>query len=231
MKKTNIFLLFATIATGTSFSCTAKDWHNEPLTKIEKAAENGNKEAQETLAWAYYAEMFNPTTGEYIHKDYEKAAYWCNKLVRQPNAKYEQELGYIYLNEINGDKKFRKDLKQSAYWFEQSATHGDLDSQYIIGRIYINGEGVPKNLNKAFEWFKKSAKQGHGDAIYALSTFYFDGVVVERDYIKSMALAMIAKKHKVSTVTWADEIIIKSLSNLDLNEQAKARSLKLNDII
>jgi TPR repeat protein len=101
----------------------------------------------------------------------------------------------------------------------------------MIGKLYVDGSGVQKNIKKAFEWFKKSAQQGSGDAIYALSTFYFDGSGVERDYIKSMALALIAKRNGVSSPQWADDIIVKSSAHLSIDEQNRAQLLTLNDII
>jgi uncharacterized protein len=228
MKKIKFFLVCVAVTAGIPFSSIAKDWSKEPLIKLEQAAKNGDAEAQHTLGRYYEIGLFNPSTGIDFSVDYTKAVFWYKKALKKPNAQYEEELAYIY---FDGNKNFKRDLKQSAHWFEESARHGDINSQYMIGKLYTDGSGVPKNIKKAFEWFKKSAQQGSADAIYALSTFYFDGDGVERDYIKAMALALIAKKNGVSTPQWADDIIMKSSEHLSIDEQNRAQSLTLNDII
>ena len=34
----------------------------------------------------------------------------------------------------------------------------------ILGKLYRDGDGVPKDKEKAAEWFRKAADQGHKEA-------------------------------------------------------------------
>lgn len=34
-------------------------------------------------------------------------------------------------------------------------------AQCVIGKAYLNGEGVPKDLTKALQWFRKAAEAGN----------------------------------------------------------------------
>jgi hypothetical protein len=47
--------------------------------------------------------------------------------------------------------------------------------------MYVNGEGVEKDMNQAVELFKKAAEQGHVDAQNNLGAMYFTGEGVNRD--------------------------------------------------
>lgn len=55
------------------------------------------------------------------------------------------------------------------------AGKGDKDSQFKLGDIYINGEGVPINYSEAMHWYKKAALQGHADAQFSVGLMYDKG--------------------------------------------------------
>lgn len=52
------------------------------------------------------------------------------------------------------------------------AESGDASSQYYVGLMISNGQGVPKDEALAFQWFEKSAKQGYAKAQNALGEMY-----------------------------------------------------------
>jgi uncharacterized protein len=41
-----------------------------------------------------------------------------------------------------------------------AAQKGDANSQYNLGVMYTNGQGVKKNLSQAKEWFQKACENG-----------------------------------------------------------------------
>ncbi len=61
---------------------------------------------------------------------------------------------------------------------------GDALAQSYLGRMYLNGQGVPKNDSQAVDWFRKAAKQGDPGAMSYLGKMYYTGdiVEVEQDY-------------------------------------------------
>jgi hypothetical protein len=50
-----------------------------------------------------------------------------------------------------------------------AAEQGDAQTQYSLSLMYIQGQGVPLDLNMAMKWLDKAAKQGHEEAQYLLN--------------------------------------------------------------
>ena len=68
------------------------------------------------------------------------------------------------------------------------AEQGDLISQYNLGYMYRNGEGVTYDYAKAAEWYKKAADRGHRKAQYNLGMMYYQGKYITQDYEKAFDL-------------------------------------------
>ena len=76
----------------------------------------------------------------------------------------------------NGD--FITALKE----FNHLAEEGHALSQYYLGRIYFNGEGVPKDTLEGIKWYKLSAeKTGNSILEYTLGEIYHLGIGVLYD--------------------------------------------------
>jgi len=63
----------------------------------------------------------------------------------------------------------------------KAAEKGLAYSQYVLGGIYYNGEGVPQDYAEAVKWFRKDAKQGEVYAQYNLGWMYGTGTGVPQD--------------------------------------------------
>ena len=61
------------------------------------------------------------------------------------------------------------------------AEAGDELSQYMVGIMYKNGQGVNQDYKKAFDWVSKSANQGYYFAQHKLTEFYELGIGVLKD--------------------------------------------------
>ncbi|WP_201587263.1 tetratricopeptide repeat protein [Psychrobacter sp. HII-4] len=68
---------------------------------------------------------------------------------------------------------------------ETMALQGNVQAQYDIGAIYLEGKIVEKDYDKALKWLLKAANQGHPLAQYNLGWVYEDGMGVPQDYNKS----------------------------------------------
>ena len=66
-----------------------------------------------------------------------------------------------------------------------SGVDSDAVTQFFIGLIYDNGEGVPENNAEAMKWFRKAAEQGHADAQSYLGLMYTEYTGVPEDYVKT----------------------------------------------
>ncbi|MGV6826720.1 MAG: SH3 domain-containing protein [bacterium] len=61
------------------------------------------------------------------------------------------------------------------------ALRGDAKSQYNLGWLYANGNGMNVDPGKALDWWQKAANQGHQDAQFAVGMAYITGEGVKSD--------------------------------------------------
>jgi TPR repeat protein len=66
------------------------------------------------------------------------------------------------------------------------AEAGNIDAQYILGLMNLNGEGIPQDYAKAIKWLHRAAKAGNADAQFSLANMYRKGKGVEQDHAKAI---------------------------------------------
>lgn len=59
------------------------------------------------------------------------------------------------------------DYAAAANAFLGPARLGDAESQYMLGRLYALGDGVPQDFVQSWLWFDRAARQGHAPAAQA----------------------------------------------------------------
>ncbi|MGX8710373.1 MAG: MobP3 family relaxase [bacterium] len=64
---------------------------------------------------------------------------------------------------------------------QKLAAQGNLFAQYRLGKLYLLGEDVPKDVDAALRWLTASAEQGNQYAQYALGKLYLAGRDIPRD--------------------------------------------------
>lgn len=74
------------------------------------------------------------------------------------------------------------------------AIKGSAEAQYIISRMYLFGEGFPKDQCASAIWVEKAARQGHAYAAVAMSFAYQGAGGIIRD--NEMAYRWMAYGHK-----------------------------------
>jgi len=92
--------------------------------------------------------------------------------------------GSVYGDDFQDGKDAydRKDYKEAFKFFSLSAEKGDADTQYVMGEMYWQGQGVPQDYKEALKWYRLSAEQGNADAQFRLGTIYYEGLEVPKDY-------------------------------------------------
>lgn len=80
--------------------------------------------------------------------------------------------------DFNGDLRDASRLVELA---SKSAEQGHAEGQYLLGTLYMQGKGVPKNEAMAAEWFQKGALQGHAESQWLLGLLYDQGRGVPED--------------------------------------------------
>jgi TPR repeat protein len=61
-------------------------------------------------------------------------------------------------------KKLPQNYAKAVKWYEKAATSGDAASQYTVGLMYEEGQGVKMNKIIAFKYLLEAAKSSHKEA-------------------------------------------------------------------
>ena len=75
----------------------------------------------------------------------------------------------------------RKDYSTVYRIASEFAKKGDKAGQYILGELYMQGQGVQKNAWTAGQWYKKAAAQNHPSAMFSLGSIYVTGVGAKKN--------------------------------------------------
>jgi len=131
---------------------------------------------------------------------------------------------------------------QAYQTFFKLAKSGDIQSQTLLGEMYLDGIGTEMDVKKAFYWISKASNNGDSDAQYLLGFMYENGIKVavntpravtlyqkaakQGDILSQYSLAMIykegkggVKKDMVKAYKWLSKV---QVSKKDLEYQARA---------
>ena len=79
--------------------------------------------------------------------------------------------------------------------FTEAANGGITVAKYKLGKMFLNGDGVEKDIVKAVEWLKQAALEENEFAEYALGRLYLQGEEVEKDTVAAEDYLLKAVKH------------------------------------
>lgn len=97
----------------------------------------------------------------------------------------EEELVQKGLSEL---KKDDGDKEMATYYFRKSAKNGYPKGEYLIGKAYYEGNGIPHSWKHAIKWLTLSAEHGNSEAMYWLGRIYHYGIGGERNSMKALEL-------------------------------------------
>jgi TPR repeat protein len=174
------------------------------LPALEYAATRGVLGAQVKLARAYAA-------GRDVPKDDAKAFSYFQQIADQqadispssPIAKYAAEafvaLGQYYLDGIPA-MPLAPNPSYAADLFRHAASYfGDAEAQYRLARLYMNGDGVEKNVGLAVNWLATAAKKQHAASQATLGEILWRGQDVRQRQARGLALIMLAHANAVAS--------------------------------
>jgi len=72
-------------------------------------------------------------------------------------------------------------------YFVKSAKKGFAPAQYNLGVMYLNGQGVEKDIQKAISYFMLASDLGYVNAQVQLGNLYFNGEEVPKDLDKALS--------------------------------------------
>ena len=72
-------------------------------------------------------------------------------------------------------------MSEAVPWYEKAAAQGNSCAAYRLGKLYLEGKDVPKDVPQAVVFLTESAQQGNQYAQYALGKLYLTGQDVKQD--------------------------------------------------
>lgn len=86
-------------------------------------------------------------------------------------------------DECTSDSNFEigRKLKEVENWRDQLGTDADDTARYNLGLAYLNGEGVPSNLEKGARYVLEAADNGYVPAQYLLGKLFIEGKGIEKN--------------------------------------------------
>uniref|UniRef100_A0A8D0BU80 LRP2-binding protein n=1 Tax=Salvator merianae TaxID=96440 RepID=A0A8D0BU80_SALMN len=83
------------------------------------------------------------------------------------SIKAQTALGMLY------SARHPKDLKKAFFWHSEACGNGSIESQGILGLMYLYGHGVPQNLKAALECLNQASDRGNVYAKGHLVEYYY----------------------------------------------------------
>ncbi|HWP67695.1 MAG TPA: tetratricopeptide repeat protein [Rectinemataceae bacterium] len=201
-KNIAMFFFFAAVLTA-AFALPTK----EELKALIASAEKGNADAQCNLGVIYF-------TGEGAPQNIPEAIRLFTAAAERKNLDAQRNLGWIYRH-----TEGYLDPKKAAKFYDMAARQGDAESQYLLGLMYKEGEGLAKNDKEAVLWLGKAAAQKYPEAQSALGDMYEKGRGVAKDKIEALKWYIVAKKSGDSI---ADMFIDSIKSGMSASQIAEA---------
>lgn len=153
---------------------------------IKIAAKKGNANGEYTMSLEEEHDMdkrFQLITSA-ARKGHKKAQYILGEIYWQGNVLPSPLFSGLLRS--TGGKSIPTDVNKALFWFNKSAQQGFVDSEYMLGLLYLNGNCVEKKEQKGIHFLELSAKQGRTDAFFELGRVYAYGKGVQADGEKAI---------------------------------------------
>lgn len=148
---------------------------------LETAAKNGDGKSQHMLSDLYHK-------GYCVPQDDARALQWARKAADSGYAPAYFDVGYFLVRGIGTEKN----PPAAVRWLEKaSATR--IEANYLLARIYWEGEGVTQNYQKAHEYALRGARLGDPPAQALTAIFKAQRVFQVYDPFDAYRWALIAK--------------------------------------
>ena len=123
-----------------------------------------------------------------------------------------------------------EDPVRAANLFRHAASYfGDADAQYQLARLYLDGEGVEKNVGLAINWLATAAKKQHAEAQATLGELLWRGSDdVRQRRARGLALIMLAHENAKASgkePKWIEELYVETQGATNAAMRKEAQNL------
>lgn len=148
---------------------------------LRRSGAQGNLEAQYALGRIYH--QGKPK----VPVDLKEAEIWYKKAAVQGDKQAIKQLDILHaMPAYQLESPPSIDEKWEIDWLEKTASYGDAQSQYELGRLYQDGIKIPMNYSKALAWYYQAAQKDHLEAMCALGYLYLEGKGTEANIEKAL---------------------------------------------
>lgn len=161
------------------------------------------------------------TTAEPTDKEIEKSEKKLRKDYKTAWLFYDWAKACMDKNGENYNPEFAVKL------LTEAANGGITVAKYKLGKLFLSGDGVEKDIAKAVEWLKQSAAGENEFAEYALGRLYLQGKEIEKDTItaEKYLLKAVSRGNKYAAYLLGKEYLCGE--NFDKNTLKAVEYLKL----
>ena len=149
-----------------------KEDYKQAVTWYRKAAENGHVEAMRSLAEIYRKNNEPDEAMRWYKKVNAEALKMFDDI--QPRESVPQPEPVREPDPVSAPPTSPEDIRKSA-------EYGDAESQYTLGMMYFNGQGVFMDYKEAVKWLEIAGNAGHSWAQLQLGRMYYSGIGVKKD--------------------------------------------------
>ena len=200
---------------------------DQAITELEYAAEQGVPGALWKLG-RMYADGDGVKTDKARALDYFRrlTATYADESAGTPNARFLGNafvaLGIYHLEGI--PETLKADPTIAREMFRYGASYfGDPEAQYHLGRLYLYGNGAPKDPITAARWLGLSAKNGDHRAQALLGDMLFKGEEVSRQAARGLFWLTVAQDSAGPDESWITDMYTNAFARADENDRALAR--------
>jgi uncharacterized protein len=131
-------------------------------------------------------------------------------------------LGRYYLTGIP-DSEIKPDAVRAHEMFNYAGSYfGDPDAQYHLGRMYLDGQGIPKDTKQAVRWLSLAAGKGQYQAQAVFGALLFKGQYVPRDAARGLMWLTLARDAAPPEETWIVDLYNAAAKQSSEDERATA---------
>lgn len=138
-------------------ACGEGRLREHPFLALEKAASNGDDEAQEKVGLAYLE-------GKGASQSFTNAKKWFDACAGAGRPRCFYELGRLNEEGRGGPISRTK----AGRLYQEGVLHGSSRSMHRLGQLHRHGDGVPKDLARGYAWFSLASDLGLKQASDAL---------------------------------------------------------------
>ena len=112
--------------------------------------------------------------GAGLWRDEKKAVMWFRNAADQGFAPAQYSLALLYYNGLS-TADYEPDYEETISWLDRAVKQKYLPSMTLLGRMYVSGEGIKKDVGRGVELWRFAAEHGFHTAQVLMGMVYHRG--------------------------------------------------------